>query len=48
MRRCMKKPHSLKARRYTLHLIYLNEYLASFTEATMDDKIGGTELNEIL
>ena len=35
-------------RRYAARLIDLNEYLASFTVATMDDKIGVTKLNEIL
>ena len=31
-----------------MRLIYLNEYLASFPGATMADKMGVTELNEIL
>ena len=48
MRRCMKKPHSLKVRHYAVRLIYLNGYLASFPGATMTDKIGATELNEFL
>ena len=48
MRRCMKKPRSLKVRRYSAHLIHLNDYLASLTGATMTDKIGVTELNDIL
>ena len=48
MRRCMNKACSLKVSRYGAHLIDLNEYFASFTQATMADKIGITELNEIL
>ena len=48
MRRCMKKPSGLKVSRYATHLIDLNYYLASFTGATMDYKIGVTELNVIL
>ena len=48
IRRCMKKPRSLKVRRYAAHLIDLNECLVSFPVATMDDKIGVTELNEII
>ena len=48
MRRCMEKPHSLKVRHYAVLWIDLNEYLASFTGAIMDDKMGFTELNEIL
>ena len=48
MLRCMKKPRSLKARHYTVGLIYLNDYLASFTGATMADKFGVNELNGIL
>ena len=46
MHRCMK-PRSLKVRCYTSCLIDLKEYLASFPEATMADKIGLTELNEM-
>ena len=48
MRCCMKKPRILKVRRYDSCLIDLNDYLASFLGATMADKIGVTELNEIL
>ena len=48
MRCCMKKPCDLKVRRYAARLIDFNEYLASFQGATMTDKIGITELNEIL
>ena len=44
----MKKTNSLKVRRYAARLIDLNEYLASFTRATIADKIGVTELNEII
>ena len=48
MRRCMKNPHSLKVRHYAARLIYLNGYLASFPGATMSNKMGVTESNEIL
>ena len=48
MRRCMKKPHSLKLRQYDVCLFDLNEYLDSFPGATMSDNMGVTELNEIL
>ena len=48
MRLCMKKTRSLRVRRYASHLIDLNEYLASFTGATMDDSMGVTESNKIL
>ena len=44
----MKKPRSLKIKRYAVSLIHLNQYLASFTVSTMADKIGVNELNEIL
>ena len=47
IRRYMKNSRSLKGRRYAAHFIDLNEYLASFPGATMVDKMGGTELNEI-
>ena len=40
--------NSLKARRYAARLIDLNEYLASFPGVTIADKLGITELNEIL
>ena len=43
-----EKPRYLTVRCYALHLIELNEYLASFPEATFPDKIGVTELNEII
>ena len=42
------KPLSLTVRRYMAHLIYLNEYLGSFSGADFTDKIGVTELNDIL
>ena len=45
---CMKKPRSLKLRYYAARLIDLNEYLASFPGANMTDKIGVTEINDIL
>ena len=48
MRRYMKKPHILKSRRYAARLIDLIEYLVSFTGTAMADKMGVTELNEIL
>ena len=44
----MEKLHSLTARRYAEHLIYINAYLASFPGETLTDKIGVTELNEII
>ena len=43
MRHGVKKPRALTVRRYTARLIDLNEYLASFPEATLNDKIGVTE-----
>ena len=48
MRRCMKKPHRLKVRRYAARLIDLNDDLASFTGATLADKVFINELNEIV
>ena len=48
MFRCMKNPRILKVRLYDARLIDLNEYLASFPGATMAEKNGVTELNEIL
>ena len=48
MRRCTKKPRSLKVRRYAARLIYFYEYLASFPGVTMADKIGVNKLNEII
>ena len=44
----MKNPRSLKVRLYAARLIDLNEYLASLSGSTMADKMGITELNEIL
>ena len=44
----VKKSRSLKVRCYAAWLIDLDEYLASFTEATIADKIGVTEINEII
>ena len=44
----MKKMHSLKVMRYAARLIDLNEYSDSFPQATIADKIGVTELNEII
>ena len=48
MRRCMIKTLSLNVRRYAARLIYLNEYLESFPEVTINDKIGITEINKKL
>ena len=48
MRRITRKTCRLKPRHYVDHLIDLNEYLASLPGANMTDKIGMTELNEIL
>ena len=47
MRRGMKTPCSLKARHYAARLIDLNEYLDSFPGATLADKIGVTELDDL-
>ena len=43
-----KNRFSLKVRRYAARLIDLNGYLAYFPGATMADKMGITELIEIL
>ena len=43
-----EKPCSLTVRRYVARLIGLIEYLVSFLGETLNDKIGVTELNEIL
>ena len=48
MRLCIKNLHSLKVRLFAVLFIDLNEYLDSFPGATMDEKMGITELNEIL
>ena len=47
MRHGIRKPCSLKIRRYTDRLIGINKYLALFLGATLLVKIGVTELNEI-
>ena len=44
----MKKTRAPTVRSYAARLIDLIEYLASFTGAALTDKIGVTELNEIL
>ena len=44
----MKNPRSLKVGSYAARLIDLNEYLGSFTGATIYNKMEITELNEIL
>ena len=48
MRRGTEKPRALTVRRYAARLIDINEYLTSFPGATLNDKIGVTELKEIL
>ena len=48
LRHGMRNPIKLKIRRYAAHLIELNEYLNIFPGSNMNNKIGGTELNEIL
>ena len=47
MRRGMKKKHALTVRRYAARLIDLNEYLASFLGANLNDNTGAEELNKI-
>ena len=47
IRRCMKNPRNLILSRYASRFIGLNGYLDSFIGATMDDKMGVTELNEV-
>ena len=44
----MKKPRSLKVRRYAARLIDMNEYLDSFSGATLSDKIDVTDLDDII
>ena len=48
MRRGMKNTCSLTVWRYAACLIDLSEYLASFPGGDLTDKIGVTELDEIL
>ena len=48
MRHGIKKPHSLTVTLYSARLFDLNEYLASFSDATLNDKIGVTKLNNTL
>ena len=48
MRRGMRNLRRLKVRCYAAHLIGLNEYFASLPGVKSTDKIGVTELNEIL
>ena len=43
-----KKPRNLKMRCYAARSIDLNDYLVSFTGEIMADKIGVTEINEII
>ena len=44
----MRKPRGLKVRFYAACLIDLNDYLDLFHGENLTDKIGMTELNEIL
>ena len=44
----MRKPRKLKVRCYAAHLIDLNYYFDSFPGSKSSDKIGETELHEIL
>ena len=48
MRRGMRKTHNLKLRCYAACMIDIDEYLYAFQGAKASDKIGETELNEIL
>ena len=48
MRRGIKKPCGIKVIHYADHLIDFNEYLDSFPGDNLYDKIGVTEMNEIL
>ena len=48
MRHVMEKQRALTVKRYAARLIHINEYLASFPGATLNDKIGVTKLNKIL
>ena len=48
MRRGMRTPHGLKVRRYAAHMIELIVYLDAFPGAKESDKVGKTELNEII
>ena len=48
MRRGMNKPCSITVRRYAAGLIDLNKYLAFFPGSNLTDKIGVTDMNEIL
>ena len=48
MRRGIRNPIKLKVRRYAARLIYINDYLAAFPGAKESEKIGETDLNEIL
>ena len=48
MNLCMKNTRSLKVMWYAVRLIDLNKYLASFPGVTITDKIGVTELSNIL
>ena len=48
MRHGTKKPRALNVRRYATCIIDLNDYLASFPGATLNDKIGITKQKKIL
>ena len=44
----MRNPHESIVRRYAAYMIKLNEYLAAFPRGKVEDKIGVTELNDLL
>ena len=48
MRRGMETTRALTVRHYAARIIDINDYLASFPGATLNDKISVTELNETL
>ena len=48
MRHRMRKSHKLKVIHYAARMIKLKGYLADFPEENSSDKIGETELNEII
>ena len=48
MRCRMRKPCKLKERCYTSRMIDINEYLAELPGAKTSDKIGKTDINEMI
>ena len=44
----MRNPHKLKVRRYSDCIIDTNEYFSAFPGAKALDRIGETEINEII